>query len=77
MRIISFMVRQAHHARLPLILSLSKDGWQGQDRRQKFMTRQWDMTESCPTTPLPISNSKHADTISGDPEYSWDAYIHA
>ena len=27
MRIISSMVRQAHHERLPLILSLSKDGW--------------------------------------------------
>ena len=29
------------------------------DRRRKFMTRQWDMTESCPTTPLPIFSFKH------------------
>jgi len=29
-------------------------------------------------TPLSISNFKHTlDTIYGDPEYSWDAYIHA
>jgi hypothetical protein len=53
MRIISFMVRQAHHARLPLILSLSKDGWQGQDRRQKLTPRQ------AGNTPLAISSFKH------------------
>jgi len=34
-------------------------GWQGQDRRQKLTPRQGDMTESCPHTPLAVSNFKH------------------
>jgi len=34
------------------------------------------MTESCPHTPMAISQLQtHADTIYGDPEYTWDEYI--
>jgi len=68
MRIISFMVRQAHHARLPLILSLSKDG----------------LTKARPPPKVhappgrddgDLQLQTHADTIYGDPAYTWDEYI--